>query len=250
MQLDLGAPQTHFYENNLKELFNLHPYLKNKIDSSYIFWINKSKNPYIKNCRLTLGNYKLQNRYIGVYQNFGSYIPVDALTKCPLIGTIGTDIFENKILIINYPNNRIGIFENLPEEYNNSSFSKFEEKYGRILIHFLINGKDERLMFDSGSSIFGILTTKNNAKKITSKPMVDELSVNSWGNNIKVFGRKINKPILFRDKPIDTDIAYYITNFKYKILYRILKIWGVTGNSLFLKNTIIINYKTKQFGIK
>ena len=250
MQLDLGATQTHFYENNLKELFNSHPFLKHKIDTSYIFWINKSKNPYIKNCRLTLGNYKLQNRYIGLYKNFGTNIPVDSLTKCPLIGTIGTDIFENKILIIDYPNNRIGIFENLPEEYNNSSFSKFEEKYGRILIHFLINGKDERLMFDTGSSIFGILTTKKKAKKITSKPIVDELAVNSWGNNLKVYGKKIIKPILLKDKPIDTDIAYYTTSFKYKVLYRILKIWGVTGNSLFLKNTIIFNYKTLQFGVK
>lgn len=40
MQLDLGATQTHFYENNIKELFNSHPLLKDKIDTSYIFWIN------------------------------------------------------------------------------------------------------------------------------------------------------------------------------------------------------------------
>lgn len=250
MQLDLGAVETMFYEKNISEILSTHPDLKQKIDTTSTFWINNSINPMMKNINLNLGNIDLGLRNIGLYKNFGTTTKIDATTEKPiLIGTIAPDIFKNKILIIDYPNNRLSIQDSIPNTLEKASFSNFEQQNGRIFIHFQINGHDERLMFDTGSSMFSLITTPIRARKIANRKTTDKFTVNSWGKPLVIYEKTIDKEITFGSNRINSSKVYYSKNFNFKLLYFMLKIWGITGNANFLHNVIIIDYKNQKFGV-
>ena len=250
LQLDLGAVETLFYEKNISEILSTHPDLKQKIDTTSTFWINNSKNPMMKNINLNLGNIDLGLRNIGLYKNFGNSIVIDSTNEKPiLIGTLAPDIFKNKILIIDYPNNRLCIQDSIPTTLQKTSFSNFEQQNGRIFIHFQIDGQDERLMFDTGSSMFSLITTPRRARKIANRKIVDQLEVNSWGKKLTIYEKTIDKEIIFGSNKIVSSKVYYCNNFNFKLLYFMLKIWGITGNANFLNNVVIIDYKNQKFGV-
>jgi len=159
MQLDLGATVTVIYENSFKHYLDTYSELKNKIDTTLKFRMQSQTNYKFKNLGLKLGNVSFGNRNIGHFKNFGDSISIDSInTKSEKdIGTIAPDLFENKILIIDYPNKRICVTTELPEQFSKAQFRDYKIKGGRIKIPITINGKDEDVMFDTGSSLFALI---------------------------------------------------------------------------------------------
>ena len=113
-----------------------------------------------------------------------------------------------------------------------------------------INGKDEDVMFDTGSSLFALITTKENANQISTKPIVDSLKISSWGEYYMVYGQTIQSTVKFGKKSLDKKNVYFDTQKGNYNLYKEEEIWGITGNAYFLNNIIIIDYKNKRFGVK
>ena len=62
-------------------------------------------------------------------------------------------------------------------------------------------------------------------------------------------GFKINKPIKFGEKVLEGPVVYYDEQETFQDFYNFAKIWGLTGNVFFLKNTVIIDFKNKLFGV-
>ena len=106
-----------------------------------------------------MGQVSFGNRNIGHFKNFGDNITADSInTKTAKdIGTIAPDLFENKVLIIDYPNKRICIATVIPKQFQKAQFRPYKIKDGRIKIPITINGKDEDVMFDTGSSLFALI---------------------------------------------------------------------------------------------
>jgi hypothetical protein len=249
MQFDLGAVHSTLYENNIQDLLIKHPDLKQHIDTNFYVWIQNVKQPIMQNLQIKLGDLATQKHELAVFKNHGTVAPLDTSNSSSiLIGTIAPDFFQNKILIIDYPNARLCISDSIPNVYKNASFSNFEQKYGRIFIHFNINGKDKRLMFDTGSSLFSLITTRRRANQIAERKIIDKMIVNSWGKNINIYSKKLDKEVKFGTTNISSDKVYYCN--KYKLLFFMLKIWGITGNANFLENTVIVDYKNGEFGVK
>jgi len=251
MQFDLGAVRTVIYGNSIQPYLDAYPNLKNKIDTSKKFLIQGANNPMFTGMTLQMGTASFKDLDIGYFKNFGSTLNKDALQSDAEkhIGTIGPDLFQNKILIIDYKNKRIGICEKLPKQYISATFQPFKSDDGRPKIPLLINGKTEYLLFDTGSSLFTIQTTKQDALKTASPVIVDSLNVFSWGKKLTYYALKTNKPIKFGNKPLDVSLVYYDEQETFRDFYTFAKIWGLTGNVFFLKNTVIIDYKNKLFGI-
>ena len=251
MQFDLGAIKTVIYGNSIQPYLAAYPDLKNKIDTSKKFLIQGTKNPVFTNMVLQMGTTSFKGIEIGYFKNFGRKINQDSILSGTEkhIGTIGPDLFQNKILIIDYPRKRIGVCEKLPEQYKSATFQPFKSDDGRPKIPLVINDKTEYLLFDTGSSLFTLTTTKKDALQTASPEIVDSLSVFSWGKKLTYYGVRTNKPIKFGHKVLDGSIVYYDEQETFQDFYKFAKIWGLTGNVFFLKNTVIIDYKNKIFGV-
>ena len=252
MQLDLGAVTTELYGNSLQPYMDAYPTLIEKIDSTKTFMINNEEHIMFREMTLKMGDLEFNNMDIGLFAGYGTPMTADSLkTKTSKhIGTIAPDLFLNKVLIIDYPNNRICLKEELPDEYSNLDFQDLVLESGRIKIPFNINERREMLMFDTGSSIFSLLTTKNNAEQISDGVIADSLSVNSWGNELSVYGSKITTGVKFGGKSLPGTLVYFVDNPQFDTGFKQMGIWGITGNAYFSNNTIIIDYRNKKIAIK
>lgn len=252
MQLDLGATTTVIYGTSIKPYLDNYNELKNKIDTTLKFRIQSQTNYKFKNLTLKLGDVNFGERNIGHFKDFGDDIPKDSInTKTEKhIGTIAPDLFENKILIIDYPNKRICITTELPKQFSKAQFRDYKIKEGRIKIPITINGKDEDVMFDTGSSLFALITTTEKANEISSKPITDSLKISSWGDYYMVYGQTIKSKIMYGHKQLNKAVVYFDSRKNNYDFYKEEEIWGITGNAYFLNNVVIIDYKNKRFGVK
>lgn len=251
MQFDLGAVRTVIYGNPIQPYLDAYPDLKSKIDPSKTFLIQGENNPMFKNMTLHTGTSSFSGIEVGYYKNFGSTISKEAMMSGTEkhIGTIGPDLFQNKILIIDYPKNRIGICEVLPKQYQSATFLPFKSNDGRPKIPLTINDKTRYVMFDTGSSLFTLATTKKDALEISGPAIADSLKVSSWGTMLTYYGVKTKKPIKFGNKVLNGSLVYYDEKETFQNFYKFAEIWGLTGNIFFLNNTVIIDYKNNVFGV-
>lgn len=243
MQLDFGTYKSVFYGNTLEPYLEEATSLTDKVSSIGVY----------EDISLKMGDVIFNHLNISPMKDFGDKIPKDSLhSKTPKnIGTIGTDIFQNKVFIIDYKSCKFAISDSLPAEYKNLPVDKFESINGIIKLPFRINGKECKLMFDTGSSPFQLVTTKERALDISDSIVIDSLSGPLWwGKEITFYGFKVNKPIEFGCKALGNSVVYYDKEGLWNDVYKSFDIWGITGNAYFFENTVIIDYKNKLFRIK
>ncbi|KAA2239614.1 hypothetical protein F0L74_25825 [Chitinophaga agrisoli] len=251
MQFDLGAVRTVIYGNAIEPYLNAYPDFKHKIDTSKQFLIQGAYNPMFTGVALKMGAATFSNAEVGYFKDFGGSIDPDSISTktAKHIGTVGPDLFQDKILIIDYPNKRIGVCQELPKQYKAATFQPFQHDGGRINIPLVINDSTRYLMFDTGSSLFTMTTLKEDALKVAGPAIVDSLAVFSWGKELTFYGVKTKKAIKFGNKVLNGNVVYFDEQETFKDFYKFAKIWGLTGNVFFLKNTVIIDYKHKLFGV-
>lgn len=250
MQLDLGAGTTNIYGNSIEPYLKIHPELKNKIDTSLTFLIQGQTNFKFRDIDLKLGSVSFGAKDIGCFKNFGDKIPVDSISNLSEkhIGTIAPDLFQGKILIIDYPNKRICVTTKLPKQFRKASFQPYNGGK-RIKIPLVINDKQEYLMFDTGSSIFALLTTEEKANQISSGKIIDSLNVSSWGQFYMFYGKQVTCNVKYGNIQLAKVNVYYDRANIYGGFYEQEKIWGLTGNAYFLNNVVIVDYINKRFGV-
>ena len=223
MQFDLGSGKTMLYKKPLKHFLEEYPLLKNKI----------SKNR-VKNVDLQFGKVLFKDTDVTL-TNFGDNLSAASINSETeiLIGTIGADLFKNKILIIDYKLNRLAIVNTLSLEYQNASFMKFKKAvaFGLIKIPFLIDGKKKYLLFDTGSSLMSLFTTQKNAVKIGGNEIVDFITGSSWGKIDSIYGYETIVPVTFGDRKMEKSIVYHMDSNRYDLTFKVLNVWGITGNA-------------------
>jgi len=253
MQFDLGAVRTVFYGNPLKPFLEKYPSLSNKLDKEKTFVSEGEEKIMFSDVNLQMGEVLFKGIDVELFDGYGQEIASDTINSGAEIhiGTIAADLFNDKILIIDYKLNRMAVTETLPGEYANASFEKIEIESGRIKIPFQINGKIEYLMFDTGSSLFSLITSKQNALAIGGAEIVDTMRLPSWGTYYDFHGLKTNTPIMFGNTNLGNPYEYYVDNpALFDSFFESENIWGITGNAFFLNNVVIIDYRNNRFGVK
>jgi hypothetical protein len=244
MQFDTGADVTRLSGNTIEPYLKNNKLLREKLDTA-TSWFN--------NIHLHLGAVDFNRRDVLYMKNYG-YVPQKLFTRkkqTVRVGSIGTDLFRDKALIIDYPNTRMAVSDSLPVEYKDLPYERIKlDSQNRAIIPFRINGKEEWLLFDTGASLQQLSTIKERALAISDSIVVDSLKGNSWGNRITLLKLKVNKPIEFAGKVLENSIVDYEKDHYFDSFYVMYDIWGTTGNAYFWNNIVIIDYKNKTFRVK
>ncbi|MEG2036220.1 MAG: hypothetical protein RR005_07775 [Mucinivorans sp.] len=248
MQLDLGTPNSLFYGEVLKPYLEKHPAMNSKLGD-----YEDMKGVIFKDVNLKMGTADFKANLFNMFM--GNKVPANLFNSpTPVnIGTIAADAFKEKVLIIDYKANRFAVAESVPKEYQKIPAVNFEiNKDGLIFLSFNINGEDCKVMFDTGSSIFELVTTTDRALKIADSTIVDSLSgALWWGQQITFYGLKVDKTVKIGGKTMKCSRVYYDKDRKWDVgVFEPLNIWGLTGNAFFFDNTVIIDYKNKEFRVK
>ncbi|MDQ6763570.1 MAG: hypothetical protein M3015_13200 [Bacteroidota bacterium] len=251
VQFDLGADLTMFYGNTLKPYLDKYQFLSSKV-------INEDEYQWLTNTTISLNKILFKGKRIFIRKNYGDEMTADSVltSTTKFIGTIGADFVQNKILIIDYKKNRLCIVDSLPKKISgNVKFIAYKsDSKGRVILPFEINDTTMNVMFDTGNSIFGFTSTKENWARFCDTSHITKFEkLNSWGRTVDVWesplksrltiegtGIEINNPKLsFLNPTPDGMNEFFVQS----------KISGLTGNVFFLGKCIIIDFKNEKFGI-
>ena len=222
LQFDTGSASTVFYSkaiNNLKQINSNGERAKTK------FYIGKTK----------IMSDKFQILNMGNNEN-------DTLK---IIGTVGADILENRKTVINFKENFIVLnIVKEPTQFQGKLFD-FKFKKRKIVIYGLLNGNEEKFLFDSGTSAYELLTNKEvwEKLKLPNSKIKIEKSEQSWDKVLTTYTSNCNQNIQFGSKKIKLTNVTYVEGFS-QTQYSMMKFSGMTGmlgNKIFLNNSLYID---------
>lgn len=185
VQFDLGADFTMFYGNTIKPYLDKYTALSSKLT-------NEDEYQWLTNTTLSLNKILFKGRKIFIRKDYGDEMTSDSVltNTTKFIGTIGADFFQNKVLVIDYKKNRLCIVDSLPKKtVENVKFIPYKsDSKGRVILPFEINNKIMNAMFDTGNSMFGFTSTKENWVKFCDTVNVTKFkNLNSWGRTVDVW---------------------------------------------------------------
>jgi hypothetical protein len=246
MQFDLGISRTMLYGNTLSAFCKKYPELQKDT-------VNKGNYIVFNNAKISVSDsiiLSADNLY--VKKDFGQS-RID--TSVVIIGSFGYDIIGDNYLILDFKSNRYAISENIPLEMESkaSYVDKVDLNSFPIILPFKFGKKKIRLFYDTGSSMFPIVTGTNRLKKISMHRKIKEVhSVSSWGKEIPVYRpietkSKIGNLIIGNIDLGKPEVYGLKTMNKLRFLGSYL--YGITGNVIFNDKILIINRRKNSLGI-
>lgn len=232
-QFDLGANMTLIYD----KCFENTELIKNK----------KTDQPMeaaghqvftIDNQNFSVGKLKVENYKLHGLLNF------DQEEAC---GVVGADLFQNKYLIIDFPNKKATVSEKLRSS-RKIDFVDIKIINNKPIIPLKIDGKVYHFQYDNGASIFPIVSYKKNFQNlIDSSKVIENFNIRNFNNPLIVKAIETDKQIIIGRSSFSTK-EFWFTDDDYFSLEQ-QQIDGIIGNVFFLDKTIVIDFKNKKFGI-
>lgn len=251
LQLDLGALNTVLYGNTLAPYLAAYPALKAKFDPTHTFTIQSQQNGMLVGVNLKLGNVSFGRRDIGLFKGYGDSLTAATLRDTAEVyaGSIAPDLFQHQVLILDYAHQRLAVADKVPAAYAKAAFQPFQMRNGRLKIPLRIGGVPQQLLFDTGASLFALLTTQQRAAALAPGAVQDSIRTSTWGEHYYVYGRAPKTPIYFGTKQLPPALVYADQLHKFDKLYQEEDVWGITGNAYFLRNVVLIDYQHQRFGV-
>lgn len=237
MQLDSGSPTTLFYKESLEAI---------REKFQYPIQCNAGQNRI--SLQFTTGNMKIASDDFEL-RSYGNAADLDYTKKNPIIGTIGTDLFEKRIAVLDFKNGTFSFLESMDEK----EFETFEFKKRKILIPAVIEGQKLKLLYDSGTSGYELITNNEEWQKYRREGgSIKKEKGNSWGNILTVISAPADKMIGIGNRALKLSEVTHIegTSKMQNFLMKTSGMQGMIGNKLFLNHTLILDCKNRKFKLK
>lgn len=176
----------------------------------------------------------------------------------PVIGTLGTPFLERWVLIIDYPRQRLAVSDAaapIPAEIlEKATFSALDYRNGKIYVPVTLDGETRaEYFFDTGSSLFPLVTTREEWERLTRRrvndPKNQRYTLPSWNDTWLDFvgapmtGRLGIGPVLGK-KPM----VFFVNDAKFRI-DQMPNTRGIIGNALLVRDyAIIIDLPSRRMG--
>jgi hypothetical protein len=251
-QFDLGAPATMVYGNSMNPLLNEFPEILGRLDTlNQEYVIQGKKAGAFKNITFYLDTLKFAHQNLAFFKGFGEKYSINDFSKDTRlhIGTIGSDLFNNKVLIIDFKNQRLAILDSIATNAEDEMLNIIIEK-GRIKIPVNINGKQVYVLYDTGTSLATLFLSTHNWNAFRDSTLKsDTIMATAWGTQYPLFISKTNIEIKIGNTVFKPETIMANSLEPYYDFYKKEHIIGIMGNKLFYDKMIVIDFKNKKFGI-
>ncbi|MCE7053116.1 hypothetical protein LZF95_00410 [Algoriphagus sp. AGSA1] len=243
MQFDLGAPYSLLYGNKLEAI-------ESEFPGSFPQEVMDGK---LANFSFKAEQVPILAKEIEVKKFDDSAIDWQNEDGVEIIGTIGADLIDDRIAIIDYPDKKLTISQAIPEKIGEDmSLSDFIYSHRRVLLPAKVNGKETLLYFDTGSSMFELLTDKETSERLAAPDASPiQFTVKSWDRFLTANSLASNSIIEIAGVSIPVTSSTYIEGISDSQIEQMSKmgIGGMTGNKLFLNYRLVLDTKNHKFGL-
>lgn len=247
MQLDLGADLTVLSGNTLNSLVERHPDAdrRQKLKSSLVFW---DKHQVYRDLSLQMGPVRATTEHCIILRNYGESLPANAGTAGhPVdLGSLSADLVQHRILVIDYPNRRLAILDALADSLQMHFTPISLDEKGRPILPLKLKTKNYRVLFDTGSSLFSLITTADRIAEFSGEAPVDTIPINSWGTMHNVVGRPLNAPFMLGGQSFGNALVYADSRPE----ARSQDYDAIAGNALFWDHLVVLDFKNRRFGMR
>ena len=169
------------------------------------------------------------------------------------IGTLGADIIDKKLTVMDFQNHRCFFGEEPPALGQEIVFHDLVYTMRKVLLPAVVAGKKRSLLHDSGTSGFDLITNKESWERL-SKPGAEPkeaFKVNSWGRQLTAFNIASDKKIDFKPLSINLNQVTYIegASFVQHASMRMTGMGGMIGNQLFMGKVLVLDCRGEKYGI-
>jgi hypothetical protein len=170
-----------------------------------------------------------------------------------VIGTLGTDLIDGRVLLIDYAHQQFSLSTAIPDSLaRRFAFVPLTFGSRRVLLTPQLQGKPQQLLFDSGSSAFALLTSQNIWHTLAKAGTpVHTASVNSWGKTLTSHTVASAAQLSFGPQAIPLGTVTHIegTSFLQNLLMRFSGMDGMLGNEAFKDQIVVLDVKEGRFGL-
>ncbi|MFK7924005.1 MAG: hypothetical protein AB8H47_18750 [Bacteroidia bacterium] len=242
LQFDTGAPTTIIYGNTLQSLKE-HGLAFNEVV--------KDDRAMIEKLDMKLGGNQISASSITIRKGYGQSFQLNDTISDISLGTIGADFINEQITAIDFKNKFIQLYDERPDWMASlADFQAFDFSGRRMMLPAKIGEEQLTLLYDSGSSAFGLITNLSRYKNYSDDDREEiRYSANNMGRQIPICHKSTDRMIAIgnADLPL-TRISYVDMYAKLqKFVSPFSKVGGWLGNKPFLENAIIFDTKAAEF---
>jgi hypothetical protein len=242
MQFDTGAPTTLLYTNSLEALRKEYPATAQRL---------LPQADTVRDFTFTLGQATVQARWLRALQYGTTELPADSAEHF-IIGTLGADVLDGRVLVLDYAHQRFSLNTQLPDSLaRRAAFVPLDYASRRVILTAQVQGKDEKLLFDSGSSTFALITSHAIWQQMAQpQAPIQTAGSNSMGRKITTYTTATTEAIQLNQATVPLGAVTYVegTSLMQNALMRFSGMGGMLGNKAFEQHTIVLDVPGKRFG--
>ncbi|MBU1702645.1 MAG: hypothetical protein KJ970_00115 [Candidatus Eisenbacteria bacterium] len=173
-------------------------------------------------------------------------------------GSIGLDLLAGQLVIIDFPGNRIILMKHGQAPvwlWQRTTWTPAELRDAKLFLNITLNGKGlDGLLFDTGSSAFGLIVDFDRWKTLTEcagpEQAETEWIVGSWGRAMTILGAPALGALVIGSARIEDPNVFYI-----KEQPDLFSNWpfpanGLIGNALFFDRVVVLDLGIRpRFGL-
>lgn len=243
LQLDTGAPYTVLYAYQLQVLRQHYPALGAAL---------QAPRDTVRNFQFSLGGAPVAMRRARVLPQGRPALPADTLAPY-IIGTLGTDVMEGRVLVLDYARSRFMLATHVPDSLaRRAEFGPLAFTNRRVLLEAGLQHKQQQLLFDSGSSANALVTSPAIWRELATPGAPTRTTVSSsWGKKLLVHTAPTAAHIRFGPVEAPLGTVTYIEGMSLiqTTLMRFSGMAGMLGNEPFLSCTLILDVKAGRYGV-
>lgn len=243
LQFDTGAPTSVLYAHPLAALRAQYPATRPMLEPLA---------DSVRNVEFVLGQAQVKASRLRLLDYGAHQLPADT-TQPFVVGTLGADVLEGRVLVLDYARQRFSLLARTPDSLaQRAAFAPLEFKSRRVLLSAAMQGTTRQFMFDSGSSAFALLTSQNEWQELAQPAAKDRTTpVNSWGKTLYAHTMPTAATLQFGAATLPLETVTYIegTNWSQRLLMRFSGMSGMLGNEPFHARTLILDTPGGRFGV-
>lgn len=241
MQFDLGAPSSMLYADKVQQ-----------IRKEYPAAIVSHDTVALSDFRFSFDDLEVLAKEIKLIAHGKSQINWKDKNSITIIGTIGSDLIDGRVVVIDYPELKLFIGNEIPAKFK-PQLTLTDMIFARrsVLLPAQLNEKNTNIFFDTGSSAYELLTDRETAETLSSDTLVERNEVTSWNRTMIANTLRTSGTIVFAGQALPLRQVTYMEGVSSAQIEQMKRIGigGMTGNKIFLNSILVLDTRNKKFGV-